>query len=187
MNITGLRDWGRLGPGGHNAEGNALYYKSLTNSAQLAKWLNKTDQAEAWEANATLFKQTYNDAFWLGSIGMYRDNASTTLAPQDANSMAILFNLTTSAEQANSVSAGLTQYWSEYGSVAPELPDNVRYAACFGGVGSWGNLNKLSARSSVVSSCRHTSRPGTMITPWTCCVCNGGKLKLRYIARSIEF
>ena len=126
MNITGLRDWARQGGGGHNAEGNALYYKALVNSATLATWLNKTDQASAWAQNATVFKQTFNDAFWLEDIGMYRDNASTTLAPQDANSMAILFNLTTSAEQADSVSAGLQKNWNEYGAVAPELPDTIR-------------------------------------------------------------
>ena len=27
MNVTGLRDWARLGGGGINAEGNALLYK----------------------------------------------------------------------------------------------------------------------------------------------------------------
>lgn len=27
INITGLRDWARLGGGGYNAEGNALLYK----------------------------------------------------------------------------------------------------------------------------------------------------------------
>lgn len=27
MDVTGLRDWARLGGGGHNAEGNALLYK----------------------------------------------------------------------------------------------------------------------------------------------------------------
>lgn len=27
MNVTGLRDWARLGSGGINAEGNALLYK----------------------------------------------------------------------------------------------------------------------------------------------------------------
>lgn len=27
MNVTGLRDWARLGGGGHNSEGNALLYK----------------------------------------------------------------------------------------------------------------------------------------------------------------
>ncbi|VDB84465.1 unnamed protein product [Peniophora sp. CBMAI 1063] len=125
VNITGLRDWARQGGGGHNAEGNALYYKVLVNSATLATWLNKTDQAEAWAQNATIFKQTFNDAFWLEDIGMYRDNTSTTLAPQDANSMAILFNLTASAEQADSVSAGLEKNWNEYGAVAPELPDTI--------------------------------------------------------------
>ena len=82
VNITGLRDWARKGGGGHNAEGNALYYKALVNSATLATWLNKTDQAEAWAENATIFKQTYNDAFWLEDAGMYRDNSSTTLTPQ---------------------------------------------------------------------------------------------------------
>lgn len=56
---------------------------------------------------------------------MYRDNSSTTLCPQDANSMAILYNLTTSAEQASKVSEGLEKNWVEIGAVAPELPDNV--------------------------------------------------------------
>ncbi|KAG6823782.1 hypothetical protein H0H93_003087, partial [Arthromyces matolae] len=27
IDITGLRDWARLGGGGYNAEGNAIYYK----------------------------------------------------------------------------------------------------------------------------------------------------------------
>jgi hypothetical protein len=27
MNVTGLRDWARIGGGGHNSEGNALLYK----------------------------------------------------------------------------------------------------------------------------------------------------------------
>lgn len=27
LNVTGLRDWGRLGQGGHNAEANAILYK----------------------------------------------------------------------------------------------------------------------------------------------------------------
>ena len=39
--------------------------------------------------------------------------------------MAILFNLTTSPEQASSVSAGLTKNWNELGAVAPELPDTI--------------------------------------------------------------
>lgn len=56
---------------------------------------------------------------------MYRDNQTTTLCPQDANSLAILYNLTTSAAQANSVSEGLTQNWNDLGAVSPELPDTI--------------------------------------------------------------
>lgn len=36
MNVTGLRDWARLGGGGHNSEGNALLYKV---SRILVGWL----------------------------------------------------------------------------------------------------------------------------------------------------
>ena len=141
VNITGLRDWARLGGGGHNAEGNAIYYKVgydllvtilraqihkvVTNSVELAGYLNQTSQASAWARNATIFKTTFNDAFWLESAGMYRDNTTTTLCPQDANSFAILFNLTTTDAQANSISGGLEQNWNDLGSIAPELPDNI--------------------------------------------------------------
>ena len=97
----------------------------MTNSADLATYLNDTSLASAWAANATALKATYNDVFWVDSLGMYRDNASTTLCPQDANSMAILYNLTTSEEQAMSVSEGLEKNWVLRGAVAPELPDNI--------------------------------------------------------------
>lgn len=35
MNITGLRDWARLGGGGINAEGNAILYKVREGSIRL--------------------------------------------------------------------------------------------------------------------------------------------------------
>ncbi|KAI0776672.1 Six-hairpin glycosidase [Trametes elegans] len=125
MNVTGLRDWARLGGGGHNSEGNALLYQVLVTASDLATHSNAMELASAWSANATALKQRFNDVFWLPSAGLYRDNATTTLCPQDANSMAVLFNLTTSSEQANSVSEGLTKNWNELGPVAPELPDTI--------------------------------------------------------------
>ena len=39
--------------------------------------------------------------------------------------MAVLYNLTTSAEQANSISEGLTRNWNDLGAIAPELPDTI--------------------------------------------------------------
>jgi hypothetical protein len=53
---------------------------------------------------------------------MYVDNTTTTLTPQDANSFAVLYNLTTSPEQAANISQSLRKYWNDLGSVAPELP-----------------------------------------------------------------
>ncbi|KZT65106.1 glycoside hydrolase family 78 protein [Daedalea quercina L-15889] len=125
LNVTGLRDWGREGQGGYNSEANAIYHKVLTNSVDLATWLNETELAEAYAANASALKTTFNDAFWLEDEGMYRDNLTSTLCPQDANSLAVFFNLTESAEQVASISDGLTKNWGAYGSIAPELPDNV--------------------------------------------------------------
>ncbi|KAH9919649.1 Six-hairpin glycosidase [Fomitopsis serialis] len=106
LNVTGLRDWGRQGQGGFNSEANAIYYK-------------------AYAANASALKTTFNDAFWLEDEGMYRDNLTSTLCPQDANSLAIFFNITETAEQVASISDGLTKNWGMYGSIAPELPDTV--------------------------------------------------------------
>ncbi|KAI5119351.1 hypothetical protein M0805_004028 [Coniferiporia weirii] len=125
MNVTGLRDWARLGGGGINAEGNALLYKVLTNSADLAGYLGLSDLASSWTKNATVFKQTFNDYFWVESLGMYRDNDTTTLCPQDANSFAVLFNLTLNESQSNSISEGLEKNWNDLGAVAPELPDTI--------------------------------------------------------------
>ncbi|KAJ7092292.1 Six-hairpin glycosidase [Mycena belliarum] len=125
MNVTGLRDWARLGGGGFNAEGNAILYRVLITSASLASAMSLPDLAAAWTRNATSLKAHFNDAFWVEELGMYRDNTTTTLCPQDANSFAVLFNVTTSPAQAASVSAGLEKNWNELGAVAPELPDTI--------------------------------------------------------------
>ncbi|KAF8153876.1 glycoside hydrolase family 78 protein [Crassisporium funariophilum] len=125
MDVTGLRDWARLGGGGYNAEGNAILYKVLTTATELSTYVNQTTLSSAWARNATALKQKFNDVFWLPSAQMYRDNATTTMCPQDANAFAVLYNLTTSKDQANMVSEGLTRNWNALGSVPPELPDTI--------------------------------------------------------------
>ncbi|KAF7314962.1 Six-hairpin glycosidase [Mycena indigotica] len=125
MNVTGLRDWARQGGGGFNAEGNAILYRVLLTSAELGEAMALPDLRDAWLANATALKTAYNRAFWVPSLGMYRDNMTTTLTPQDANSLAILFNLTQTKEQAALISTGLEKNWNELGPVAPKLPDTI--------------------------------------------------------------
>lgn len=100
-------------------------HQVLTSGAELATWMDDTTLASEYAANATTLKAVYNEAFWLSDRGMYRDNETTTLCPQDGNSLAVVFNLTESAEQATAVSDGLTENWGVYGSVSPELPDTI--------------------------------------------------------------
>ena len=94
-------------------------------ASDLASHVNDATLSSAWSTNASALKQRFNDVFWLASEGMYRDNDTTTLCPQDANSMAVLYNLTQTPEQAASVSEGLTKNWNDLGPVAPELPDTI--------------------------------------------------------------
>ncbi|KZV84660.1 glycoside hydrolase family 78 protein [Exidia glandulosa HHB12029] len=125
INITGLGDWARLGGGGHNAAGNAILYKVLTDAADLASHTDRTDEAAQYLAKAAALKEVYNTAFWDDAQGMYRDNPDTTLAAQDANSFAVLYNLTNTPDQATRVSEGLTKNWNDIGAVAPELPNTI--------------------------------------------------------------
>ncbi|KAK0200591.1 Six-hairpin glycosidase [Desarmillaria ectypa] len=128
MNVTGIEDWARLGGGGYNAEGNAILYKAsflLLTASDLANYMRDDSLSAAWAANATALKVKYNKAFWVESAGMYRDNLTTTLYPQDANSFAVLYNLTLSDNQKIAVSEGLEKNWNDLGPVSPELPDNI--------------------------------------------------------------
>jgi len=57
--------------------------------------------------------------------GMFKDNETTTLHPQDGNSLAILFNVTENDGQIQSISEGLTQFWTDIGPLSPELNDTI--------------------------------------------------------------
>lgn len=87
--------------------------------------MNDTSLAEGLSANATALKHIFNKVFWSDKLGMYTDNATTTLTPQDANSLAVLFNVTNTPEQASAISEGLTKNWNAFGALAPEAPDTI--------------------------------------------------------------
>ncbi|GJJ09716.1 hypothetical protein Clacol_003940 [Clathrus columnatus] len=130
LDVLGLRDWARLGQGGHNSEANALYYRVLTTASILAQIPSlpspSLNLATEWSKNATLLKGVYNTLLWDDTAGMYKDNTTnTTLHPQDGNSFAVLYNLTLNDTQATRISAGLTKNWNNIGAVAPELPGTI--------------------------------------------------------------
>lgn len=81
--------------------------------------------ASAYTANASSIKTAFNDLLWDEAAGLFKDNDMSTLHPQDGNSLAVLFNLTTNASQIQAISEGLTQFWTDLGPLSPELNDTI--------------------------------------------------------------
>ncbi|RYP03743.1 hypothetical protein DL764_004918 [Monosporascus ibericus] len=126
-------DWARLGGGGYNSALNALNYHALASLASLAadtatERNGREQQANDWSAAAARLKTAFNTVLWDESAKLYRDNETTAgarLFPQDGNSLALLYSLTTSREQSTAVSEALTRNWNNIGPVTPELPDTI--------------------------------------------------------------
>jgi len=114
----------RLGGGGINSEGNAIYYNLLVTSASLAKSMNDTALVNTYNQSAQRVKTAFETYFWDG--GQYKDNSTTSLHPQDANALALWVGLTgDGGQRAGSISEGLRGNWGEFGALAPELPDTI--------------------------------------------------------------
>ncbi|KAJ5808672.1 hypothetical protein N7474_009941 [Penicillium riverlandense] len=124
-NVTASADWLRFGMGGHNIEANAILYFVLQNAQELAQELNDTSSVPRWSHIAAGIKSAANKRLWDGENGLFRDNETTTLHPQDGNSWAIKANLTLSDHQKISISQALKARWGEYGAPAPEAGATV--------------------------------------------------------------
>lgn len=122
QNQTETNDWGRVGMGGFNSALNALDYRAIICLAALS---NNSSQASSWITAAENLKSSYNNALWDFRAGLYRDNSTTTLHPQDGNSLALLYNLTLNNAQAATISASLEKNWNHLGPVTPELHDTI--------------------------------------------------------------
>lgn len=88
MDVTASADWLRSGMGGHNIEANAILYYVLGLSIQLANVLDDTAAAENYTAAAASLKAAVNSLLWNADLGLYVDNETTTMTPQDGNSFA---------------------------------------------------------------------------------------------------
>jgi hypothetical protein len=128
LNQTGTRDWARWQTGFNNTEANIILYRTLTTGASLATWLNDTTGvADTWLSRAETLRTNIQKYCFDEPYGAFKDNATaTTLHPQDANSMAVLFGIVNATDpKATSISSRLTDNWSPIGAVAPELPGNI--------------------------------------------------------------
>ncbi|KAF4624323.1 hypothetical protein G7Y89_g13849 [Cudoniella acicularis] len=127
LNVTGLRDWARWQTGFNGSEPNMILYKTLMTGADLAAWVgDTTNLTSTWQQQAASLKKAINTYCWDAGYGAFKDNATaTTLHPQDANSMAILFDVVDTSTKAESISTNLLKNWTPIGAQTPELPNNI--------------------------------------------------------------
>ncbi|MGA6223722.1 MGH1-like glycoside hydrolase domain-containing protein [Streptomyces umbrinus] len=125
LNVTRTQDWARSGQGGENISANALLYAALRGGATLATVEGDSALAASWNSRAAALKTAANSRLWDASKGMYKDNPTSGLYPQDGNSLAVWYGLTDSTAKAKSVIAGLGTRWGTYGPTTPEWGGNV--------------------------------------------------------------
>ncbi|KAL2014785.1 hypothetical protein VTN00DRAFT_2310 [Thermoascus crustaceus] len=130
LNVTGIRDWARWQQGFNNSEAQMILYHTLKTGADLATWAgDTTGLTTTWTSRAEDLKKAINAECFDPAYGAFKDNAtSTSLHPQDANSLALLFGVVDATEhgdRASSISDRLTKNWTPIGAVAPELPENI--------------------------------------------------------------
>ncbi|KAF2208087.1 glycoside hydrolase family 78 protein [Cercospora zeae-maydis SCOH1-5] len=126
MNVTSPNDWLRFGMGGHNIEANAILYYTLQQTILLGEALNEDPALLSnWSSTAATIKTAANELLWNEELGLFVDNETTTLAPQDGNSWAVVSNLTLSSSQTQRISNSLSSRWGQYGAPAPEATDAI--------------------------------------------------------------
>ncbi|CDM33354.1 CAZyme family GH78 [Penicillium roqueforti] len=126
LNVTGTRDWARWQQGYNNSEAQMILYHTLQTGASLSLWAgDSANLSSTWSSQAVNLKKAINTYCWDESYGAFKDNATdTSLHPQDANSMAIIFGVV-DEEHTASISEKLLKNWTPIGAVAPELPENI--------------------------------------------------------------
>lgn len=126
MNVTSPNDWLRFGMGGHNIEANSIFYYTINQGIKLGQAVGEDSALlDSWAEAAAGIKSSANERLWDQSAGLYKDNETTTLHPQDGNSWAVVSELVDSTEKMTSISAGLAARWGPYGAPAVEAADAV--------------------------------------------------------------
>ena len=126
MNVTSPNDWLRFGMGAHNIEANSILYYTIYQGILLAEALDESpDLISSWTSIAERIKTAANARLWDDEAGLYNDNETTTLHPQDGNCWAVVTNLTDSAEKNTRISSALHDRWTPYGAPALEAANAI--------------------------------------------------------------
>ena len=124
-NVTMAADWLRFGMGGHNVEANAILFYTLNLGVELATLQNDSTSATRWAQFSAGIQAAAIPLLWQPDVGLFRDNKTTTFAPQDGNAWAVVSGLVTSPASISAISSALQARWGPYGAPAPEAADAI--------------------------------------------------------------
>ncbi|KAI0472799.1 alpha-L-rhamnosidase [Xylariaceae sp. FL0804] len=117
-------DWLRQGMGARNIEANSILAYTLTRAMNLAQAVGDTALVPTWQTYYDDIVAAANELLWDESAGLYTDNQTTSLHPQDGNSWAVVSGVAT-GQRAVTVSEALAARWGPYGAPAPEAGTTV--------------------------------------------------------------
>jgi len=125
LNVTGTNDWARNNQGGENIAANAMLYRALATGATLATALGDGAAATSYSSAAATLKTRINTTLWDASTGAYRDNPTSTLYPQDGNSLAVWYGVTDNTDKPAAVARYLNGNLGTLGALTPEWGNNI--------------------------------------------------------------
>ena len=123
MVVTDKADWQRCCQGGANIAANAILYHVLNSAAMIATALGEPADATRYTAQAATLRDAINDQLWDEKFGAFMDNPTSTLHPQDGNSIASWFGIVGADHlptRLASISSYLKTNWGPFGSASPE-------------------------------------------------------------------
>lgn len=97
-----------------------MLYFVLQQGIHLAAVVQDLATLANWTSVAQNLKVAANTLLWDETSGLFRDNETAIMHPQDGNSWAVKANLTQSQSQNARISSGLHSRWGPYGAPAPE-------------------------------------------------------------------
>jgi hypothetical protein len=124
LNVTQSADWARTDSGGKNIEAEAIMYRTLITCQTLATVEGDSALAASCASKAAALKSAVNTAgYWDPAQNLYRNvpsGTSSTLYPQDGNSLAVWFDLVDTSAKADAISQALGARWVAVGALTPE-------------------------------------------------------------------
>lgn len=117
-------DWLRIGMGAHNIEANSILAYTLKTAISLAYSVGDTHLISTWQNYYDNIVRAANSMLWDESAGLFKDNQTTTLHPQDGNCWAVISGVANST-RAIIISNSLKARWGRYGAPAPEAYGNT--------------------------------------------------------------